>query len=145
MLVGKVFDPSLAVFIAAALEHVAIAESFARKANPAYTIDQSQELTFLGLANILNSLLGGMPVSGAASRTAVNSESGVKSPLGGLFTGVVVLFSIFFLTGALFRIPKATLSAVIVVAVWQIVVPVPVFYGFWKVSFRDFVASVLAF
>jgi sodium-independent sulfate anion transporter 11 len=52
-LVGKVFQPSLAVFIAAALEHIAIAKSFGRRNN--YTIDQSQELTFLGVTNILNS------------------------------------------------------------------------------------------
>jgi sodium-independent sulfate anion transporter 11 len=38
-LVGKVFQPSLAVFIAAALEHIAIAKSFGRRNN--YTIDQS--------------------------------------------------------------------------------------------------------
>lgn len=81
-LVGKVFQSSLAVFIAAALEHIAIAKSFGRKNH--YTIDQSQELTFLGVINVLNSFFGGMAVGGAASRTAVNSESGVKSPLSGL-------------------------------------------------------------
>jgi sodium-independent sulfate anion transporter 11 len=144
-LVSQVFSPSLAVFIAAALEHIAIAKSFARKSNPSYTIDQSQELTFLGFANLFNSLLGGMPVGGAASRTAVNAESGVKSPLSGLFTGIVVLISIYALTGALFWIPKATLAAVIIVAVYQIIVPVKVFYGFWKVNFIDFAASMLAF
>ncbi|KUJ19659.1 SulP family sulfate permease [Mollisia scopiformis] len=142
-LVGKVFQSSLAVFIAAALEHIAIAKSFGRKNH--YTIDQSQELTFLGVINVLNSFFGGMAVGGAASRTAVNSESGVKSPLSGLFTSGAVLLSVYFLTGALFWIPKATLSAVIIVAVWQIVVPVSVFISYWKVSFADFVASQIAF
>jgi len=138
-----VFQPSLAVFIAAALEHIAIAKSFGRRNN--YTIDQSQELTFLGLANLLNSSFGGMAVGGAASRTAVNSESGVKSTLGGIFASGAVLVSIYVLTGALFWIPKATLSAVIIVAVWQIVVPISVFITCWKISLFDFVASQLAF
>ena len=106
-LVMRVFPSSVAVFIAAALEHIGIAKSFGRKNK--YSIDQSQELTFLGVANLLNSLFGGMAVGGAASRTAVNSESGVKSPLSGIFTSGAVLLSIFFLTGALFWIPKATL------------------------------------
>ncbi|TVY81665.1 putative sulfate permease, partial [Lachnellula suecica] len=88
-LVGKVFTSSLAVFIAAALEHIAICKAFARKNN--YAIDQSQELTYLGAINVLNSFFGGMAVGGAASRTAVNSESGVKSPLSGLFTILAVL------------------------------------------------------
>jgi sodium-independent sulfate anion transporter 11 len=95
--------------------------------------------------NILNSFFGGMAVGGAASRTAVNSESAVKSPLGGIFTTGAVLVSTYALTGALFWIPKATLSAVIIVAVWQIVVPISVFISYWKISFTDFVASQLAF
>lgn len=141
-LVGKAFQSSLAVFIAAALEHIAICKAFGRKNN--YTIDQSQELTFLGAINILNSFFGGMAASEAASRTAVNSESGVKSPLSGLFTTGAVLLSVYFLTGALFWIPKATLSAVIIVAVWQIV-EFKEFLHYWKVSFADFAASQIAF
>ena len=142
-LVGKVFSKSVSVFIAAALEHIAIAKSFGRKNG--YTIDQSQELTFLGTANIMNSFFGGMAVGGAASRTAVNSESGVKSPLSGIFTTGAVILSVYFLTGALFWIPKATLSAVIIVAVWSIVVPPSTFIGYWKISFADFCASQIAF
>ncbi|CZR65479.1 related to sulfate permease SutB [Phialocephala subalpina] len=141
-LVGKVFQSSLAVFIAAALEHIAICKAFGRKNN--YTIDQSQELTFLGVINILNSFFGGMAVGGAASRTAVNSESGVKSPLSGLFTTGAVLLSVYFLTGALFWIPKATLSAVIIVAVWGIIEFKELLH-YWKVSFADFAASQIAF
>ncbi|KAI9049254.1 hypothetical protein LZ554_007101 [Drepanopeziza brunnea f. sp. 'monogermtubi'] len=142
-LVGRVFSPSLAVFLAAALEHMAIAKSFGRKNH--YAIDPSQELTFLGVANVLNSFMGGMAVGGAASRTAVNSESGVKSPLSGLFTAGTVLVSIYALTGALFWIPKATLSAVIIVAVWSIVASPSVFVGYWHVSLIDFTASQIAF
>ncbi|EKD17938.1 uncharacterized protein L3040_004479 [Drepanopeziza brunnea f. sp. 'multigermtubi'] len=142
-LVGRVFSPSLAVFLAAALEHIAIAKSFGRKNH--YAIDPSQELTFLGVANVLNSFMGGMAVGGAASRTAVNSESGVKSPLYGLFTAGTVLVSIYALTGALFWIPKATLSAVIIVAVWSIVASPSVFVGYWNVSLVDFTASQIAF
>lgn len=142
-LVGRILPNAITVFVAAALEHFAVAKSFGRKNG--YTIDQSQELTFLGFTNLFNSFLGGMAVSGAASRTAVNSESGVKSPLGGLFTAATVLISLYGLTGALYWIPKATLSAIIIVAVWSIIVPVSVFYGFWKVSFVDFLASQIAF
>jgi solute carrier family 26 (sodium-independent sulfate anion transporter), member 11 len=142
-LVERVFPSSIAVFLAASLEHIAIAKSFGRKNH--YTISADQELTFLGVANLVNSFFGGMAVGGAASRTAVNSESGVKSPLYGIFTSSAVLVSIFFLTDALFWIPKATLSAVIIIAVWQIVVSPSVFISFWMISFADFVASQIAF
>lgn len=51
------------------------------------------------------------------SRTAVNSESGGKSPLSGLVTAACVLVYIYKLSGALYWIPKATLSGVIITAV----------------------------
>jgi sodium-independent sulfate anion transporter 11 len=79
------------------------------------------------------------------SRTAVNSESGVKSPVYGLVAGGVVILSIFELSPALYWIPKATLAAIIVTAVWHIVVPIKVFYSYWRTSLIDFITSMLAF
>lgn len=142
-LVGKLTGKAIAVFIAASLEHLAIGKAFGRRNG--YTIDQAQELNALGTTNFLNSLFGGMAVSGAISRTSVNSESGVKSPLSGLVTTGMVLVSIYELTGVLYWIPKATLSAIIVTAVWQIVVPIPVFYKYWRTSLVDFIGSQIAF
>ena len=48
-----------------------------------YKIQPTQELIALGITNILNSFVSGFPVTGSFSRTAVNSQSGVKTPLGG--------------------------------------------------------------
>ena len=63
------------------LESVAIAKAFARKNK--YKVDPSQELIALGLANFLGSFCSAYPVTGSFSRTAVNSISGVATPLGG--------------------------------------------------------------
>lgn len=142
-LISKVAGRCITVFLAMALEHLAIAKSFARRHG--YVIDESQELVFLGLSNFVNGFFPTMPTGGAFSRTAVNSESGVKSPLGGLVTSGFVVLSIYFLTGALFWIPKATLSAIIVTAVWQIVIPPKVFYSYYRTSLADFVASMISF
>ncbi|KAF2110379.1 sulfate permease [Lophiotrema nucula] len=142
-LISKVFARSVAPFIAAALEHLAIAKGFGRKNG--YTIDQSQELVYLGTTNFFNSFFSSMAVGGAMSRTAVNSDTGVKSPTYGLVAGGFVILAIYELSGALFWIPKATLAAIIVVAVWHIIVPPKEFYKYWKTSFVDFVASMLSF
>ncbi|KAH7123547.1 sulfate permease-like protein [Dendryphion nanum] len=142
-LVQKVFPRSIAPFIAAALEHLAIAKAFGRKNN--YVTDPAQELVYLGTTNFFNSFFSSMAVGGAMSRTAVNSDSGVKSPIYGLIAGGVVILSIFKLSPALFWIPKATLAAIIVTAVWHIVIPPKVFYGYWKTSLVDFIAAMLAF
>ncbi|KAL4801767.1 sulfate transporter family-domain-containing protein [Aspergillus unguis] len=139
----KVAGRSVAVFIAAALEHLAIGKAFARRHG--YVIEQDQELNYIGLVNLFGSFFCCMPVTGGFSRTAVNAESGVKSPLGGLATTACVLVSIYKLTDAFYWIPSATLSAIIVVAVWQIIIPARVFWHYWKTSFADFVGSMVAF
>ncbi|KAL5116517.1 hypothetical protein ACEQ8H_005638 [Pleosporales sp. CAS-2024a] len=142
-LISNVFPRAIAPFIAAALEHLAIAKAFGRKNN--YVVDPAQELVYLGITNFFNSFFSSMGVGGAMSRTAVNSESGVRSPTYGLVAGGVVILSIYKLSPALYWIPKATLAAIIVTAVWHIVVPLNVFYSYWKTSLVDFIASMLAF
>jgi sodium-independent sulfate anion transporter 11 len=143
LLISKVFPRSIAPFIAAAIEHLAIAKAFGRKNS--YVIDPAQELVYLGITNFFNSFFSSMAVGGAMSRTAVNSDSGVRSPTYGLIAGGVVILSIYKLSPALFWIPKATLAAIIVTAVWHILVPLHVFYRYWKTSLVDFVSAMLAF
>ncbi|KAL2297853.1 hypothetical protein Nmel_016418 [Mimus melanotis] len=53
--------------------------------------------------------------------TAVNAQSGVCTPAGGLVTGALVLLSLAYLTSLFYYIPKAALAAVIISAV----VPIP--------------------
>ena len=142
-LLVKTAGRSIAVFLAAALEHLAIGKAFARRHG--YVIEQDQELSYIGVANLVGSFFSNMPVTGGFSRTAVNSESGVKSPLSGLATTACVLLSIYKLTGAFYWIPSATLAAIIFVAVWQIIIPIQVFWHYWKTSFADFIGSMIAF
>ncbi|KAI8299908.1 putative sulfate permease [Colletotrichum sp. SAR11_240] len=142
-LVSKVTTRAIAPLVASALEHLAIGKAFGRNNN--YAIDESQELCYLGVANTINSLFGAMSVGGAMSRTAVNSECGVKSPMSGAFTAGFILLTLYKLSGALFWIPKATLSAIIIMAVIHIIGPVSLFYRYWRMSFPDFVASMLSF
>lgn len=142
-LAGKLAGRAVAVFLAAALEHLAIGKAFGRRHG--YTIDQSQELLYIGVANFVGGFFSAMPITGGFSRTAVNSESGVKSPLSGLITAACVLVSIYKLSGAFYWIPKATLSAIIITAVWPIMLSPRVFYKYWKTSLSDFIGSMIAF
>ena len=54
-------------------------------------------------------------------RTAVNSQSGVRTPFGGVWTGALVVLALLFLTELFYYIPKAALAAVIIAAVIQMV------------------------
>lgn len=141
-LLPEISGRSIAVFIGAAVEHVAVARAFSVKNH--YTMDQSQELCYMGITNFFNSFFHSMGVGGAMSRTAVNSASGVKSPLSGLVTMAVVLVCIYELVGTLYWIPKATLAAIIITAVWGLMSPPSTFYKYWKTSLADFISSMLA-
>ncbi|XP_063816823.1 sodium-independent sulfate anion transporter [Pseudophryne corroboree] len=97
------------------LESVAIARAFASQNN--YRINTNQELLAIGLTNFLGSFLSSYPVTGSFGRTALNSQTGVCTPAGGVLTGMLVLLSLGYLTSLFFYIPKAALAAVIICAV----------------------------
>jgi solute carrier family 26 (sodium-independent sulfate anion transporter), member 11 len=114
------------------IEHISIAKSFGRINN--YTINPSQELIAIGVTNLLAPFLGGYPATGSFSRTAIKSKAGVRTPLAGLITAVVVLISIYALTAVFFYIPSASLSAVIIHAVGDLITPPNVVYQFWRIN-----------
>ncbi len=84
-------------------------------------IHANQELIALGLANIVSSFIGSIPVGGALSRTAVNYQSGARSSLSLLFTALFVLISLLYLTPLFYYLPKSALAAIIIVAVVNLI------------------------
>ncbi|KAL4898224.1 sulfate transporter family-domain-containing protein [Aspergillus ambiguus] len=117
------------------IEHIAISKSFGRVNN--YTIDPSQELVAIGVTNLLGPFLGAYPATGSFSRTAIKSKAGVRTPLAGVITAIVVLLAIYALPAVFFYIPKASLSGVIIHAVGDLITPPNTVYQFWRVSPLD--------
>ena len=54
-------------------------------------MDASQEITALGLCNFVGSFIGSLPITASFGRSAINSASGVRTPFGGVITGLIVL------------------------------------------------------
>ncbi|XP_059003297.1 sodium-independent sulfate anion transporter isoform X1 [Mustela lutreola] len=113
------------------LESIAVAKSFASQGG--YRVDSNQELLAIGLTNVLGSLVSSYPVTGSFGRTAVNAQSGVCTPAGGLVTGVLVLLSLDYLTSLFYYIPKSALAAVIIMAVAPLF-DTRVFGTLWRVK-----------
>ena len=90
------------------------AKSFAQRNH--YEVDANRELVGFGAANIASGLAQGFPVTGADSRTAVNSAMGGKSQMAGIVAGGVMLLILFFLTEPLAYVPNTALAAVIIVS-----------------------------
>lgn len=80
-------------------------------------MDATQELIAIGMGNIANSFVNGYPGTGALSRGAVNNASGVRTPFGNVYTGILVILSLLFFTPYFFYIPKAALAGIIIAAV----------------------------
>lgn len=59
-------------------------------------VDATQELLATGLCNIGNSFFHAFPGSGSFSRSAVNASSGVRTPLGGLYSGENIFLRVYF-------------------------------------------------
>uniref|UniRef100_A0A452STK0 Sodium-independent sulfate anion transporter n=1 Tax=Ursus americanus TaxID=9643 RepID=A0A452STK0_URSAM len=107
------------------LESIAVAKSF-------------------GLTNVLGSLVSSYPVTGSFGRTAVNAQSGVCTPAGGLVTGVLVLLSLDYLTSLFSYIPKSALAAVIVMAVAPLF-DARIFATLWRVKRLDLLPLCVTF
>ncbi|KAK9693533.1 hypothetical protein K7432_013886 [Basidiobolus ranarum] len=142
-LLGDVMAPSIIGALVAILEHFAAARTYGRQNH--YKIDSSQELISLGICNISNSFFSSYLCPGALSRTAVNSQSGVKTPLSGIVTGVIVILSLNFLPPLIYYVPKASLAAIIMTSIYSLIVGYKTFWNLWKIQATDMIASLLAF
>ncbi|KAJ8345986.1 hypothetical protein SKAU_G00301790 [Synaphobranchus kaupii] len=124
------------------LESIAIAKAFASQNN--YQIDTNQEVFAIGLTNILGSFVSAYPVTGSFGRSAVNSQTGVSTPLGGVVTGLIVLLSLAFLMPLFCYVPKAALAAVIICSVAPLA-DLRVAREMWKVGGVDLVSFLVTF
>jgi len=73
----------IVIAIIAVLQNVAISKTF----GAGQSVDATQEMYALGISNVVGGFFSAIPISGSFSRSAVNEASGVRSPLGGMFTG----------------------------------------------------------
>ena len=135
------------------MEGLGAAKTYAAKNH--YEIDANRELFGLGAANIGAGLSSGMVVGGSLSKTAVNGSAGARSQLSGLVVAVLTVVTLLFLTGLFEDLPEATLAAIVIAAVIELV-DVPALVRLYRFHIRgagrayavaarpDFVAAVAA-
>ncbi|KAH8409800.1 hypothetical protein KR222_008050 [Zaprionus bogoriensis] len=126
--------------IVAVLANVAIAKAFVKDGK----LDASQEMLTLGLCNLAGSFFSAMPTCGAFTRSAVSQASGVRTPMAGIYTGLIVLSALSILTPYFQYIPRASLAAVLIAAVVFMIDLSPV-KELWQTSKKDFFSWVGSF
>jgi sodium-independent sulfate anion transporter 11 len=135
------YGPSIAFIpLVAILEAISIGKAFSK----GRAIDATQEMLALGLCNIMGSFVRSMPITGSFTRTAVNNASGVRTTLAGIFTSLMVLLAIAFLTPSFYYVPKATLASVIICAMFYLF-DFDAFVVLWKSKKLDLVPFLTTF
>jgi SulP family sulfate permease len=124
------------------MEAISIAKAIAAESRQ--RLDADQELVGQGLSNIVSSMFSGYPVSGSFSRSAVNFSAGAKTGFSSIVTGVIVGVTLLFLTPLLYHLPQATLGAVIIMAVLNLIRIKEIKHA-WKVEKHDGWVAVITF
>lgn len=122
------------------LENTALVQAFA----DGKPVDANQELIAIGLCNIGNSFAQGFRGNGPIARGAVLNASGVRTQLSNLYTGIIVIFSLLWLTPAFQYIPKSALAAIILAAV-IFMVQYRVIKPMWRSKKTDLIPGLSAF
>ncbi len=84
-------------------------------------IEPNQELVGLGLANVGSAMVGGFAVAGSFARTVVNFSSGAVTPVASLVTCLLVVVTLVWFAPWFYYLPKAVLSAIIVMSAIQLI------------------------
>ena len=124
------------------VEAISIAKAMASQTRQ--RLSANQELVGQGLANMTSGLFSGYAVSGSFSRSAVNFSSGAMTGFSSVVTGLLVALTLLFLTPLLYYLPQATLAAVIIMAVINLIKIAPIKHA-WKVEPHDGVVAVVTF
>jgi len=124
------------------MEAISIAKAMAARTKE--RIDPNQELIGQGLGNIMGSLTQSYPTSGSFSRSAVNINAGAITGMSSVFTAIIVMITLLFLTPLLYHLPKSVLAAVIMMAVFGLINFKAIKY-IWRVSKHDGIASAVTF
>ncbi len=130
------FPAMLTIAFIGFMESIAVAKAIKKK-HKYYELDNNQELLALGFSNLIGSFFQSFPVAGGFGRSAVNDQTGARTGLASLISAFLVVLTLLFLTSYFYSLPKAVLSAIIMVAVLGLV-DIEEAKHLWKTDKRDF-------
>ncbi len=109
-----------------------------------YRIDINQESVAQGMANVGAGLFQGMPVSTSLSASSLNDNTGARTGLASLTSGVMVLLTLLVLAPLFSNLPKPVLAALIIEAVVMGMMDVPEMRRLARVARFDFWIAIAA-
>ncbi len=139
----QIFPIALALALVGYLETISIGKALEEKSKKE-TIDANQELVALGTSNMVGSFFQSYPVTSSFSRSAINAESGAKTTIAQIFSVLLVIITLLFLTPLFYFLPNAALASIIMVSVFGLIdIPYP--QNLWKHRKDEFWVLVITF
>jgi MFS superfamily sulfate permease-like transporter len=151
--IGALVAGGVGVMLVGFAEGLGAAKTYAAREHQ--QIDPNRELLGLGGANLAAALSSGMVVNGSLSKSAVNASAGARTQLSGLIVAALTIITLLALTGLFEDLPEATLAAIVIAAVIELV-DVPALIKLYRAYSRrlghefgfvarpDFIAAVAA-
>lgn len=117
--ITMILPGAIAIAFVGFMEAISTAKSLTAKDR--HPLDPNQELIAMGAANIAGAVSGGMAGTTSISRSAVNYAAGAKTGLSSVIAAVFVGLAVTFFTPLFFYLPQATLAAIIMIGVANLV------------------------
>ncbi|HEY5852796.1 MAG TPA: SulP family inorganic anion transporter, partial [Aldersonia sp.] len=112
--VGSLAAPAFGIALIAFADTGVLSRTFA--ARHGATVNGSQEMSAIGVANVAGGLFGGFPISASSSRTPVAEQAGAKTQLCAVVGALAIVVFILVAPSVTAYLPSSTLAAVVIVA-----------------------------
>ncbi|MFN2169021.1 MAG: SulP family inorganic anion transporter, partial [Anaerolineae bacterium] len=118
-MIGELSMGALAIAVIGLVEAMAIARSIASQTGQ--RLDSNQEFVGQGLANIAAGFFSGYPCSGSFNRSSLNYESGARTPMASVFSGLFVLLVMFVLAPVAAYVPLSAIAATLMLSAYAMI------------------------
>lgn len=112
-MVGDLLMPAVTICLLGSIEALLSAEIADVMTGQRH--DGNRELIGQGIGNLVSALVGGVPVTGAIARTAVNVKSGARTRWSGMLHALFLFILVYAFGSWAARIPLASLAAILMV------------------------------
>ncbi|APA65005.1 SulP family inorganic anion transporter [Maribacter sp. 1_2014MBL_MicDiv] len=134
---------AIALALVGYLEAISIGKAMEDKTGED-TIKANQELIALGSSNIVGSFFQGYPVTASFSRSAISFDAGTKTNLSAIFSVILVVLTLLFLTPLFKFLPNAILASIIMVSVVKLI-DIKYFKYLWSNRKDEFFVMLVTF
>ena len=125
--------------------HMATAKIIAIKHDYEDDVKPNQELVALGISNLIASFFTCLPAVGSISRSCVQDESGGKTQIASIVSGILLIIVLLVAASLFYYTPKVSLSVIVLVSVMSMIKKFQDFLKYMKIDRIDAAVWMVSF